>query len=162
MPGMFLLLLEAAVNKWKTLPETVTDLTGRTVIVTGSNVGLGLEAAKRFYAMNPARLILAVRIINKGEEARKAILEAGRRPSPHGDVRDETKVDVWQLDLSSFESVKQFANRCESEMERIDILLENAAVFNPGWSVTKDGWESESVPHSIRRAEVYSSLILPS
>jgi retinol dehydrogenase 12 len=143
MPGMFLLLLEAAVNKWKMLPETVVDLTGRTVIVTGSNVGLGFEAAKRFYDMNPARLILAVRTISKGEEARNAILEAGKKPSPRGSARDETKVEVWLLDLSSFESVKQFANKCEAELERIDILLENAAVVNPAWSMTKDGWESE-------------------
>lgn len=130
-------------NKWRTLPEVVVNLTGRTVIVTGSNVGLGLEAAKRFYEMNPARLILAVRNIEKGEEARKAILEGGKKPSPHGSARDDTKVDVWPLDLSSFESVKQFANKCEAELERIDILLENAAIQNPAWSVTKDGWESE-------------------
>jgi retinol dehydrogenase 12 len=143
MPGLFLLLLEAAVNKWRTLPETVVNLTGRTVIVTGSNVGLGFEAAKRFYEMNPARLILAVRNIEKGEEAKKSILEAGTKPSPHGSTRDDTRVDVWPLDLNSFESVKQFANKCEAELERIDILLENAAVVNPAWSVTKDGWESE-------------------
>jgi NAD(P)-dependent dehydrogenase (short-subunit alcohol dehydrogenase family) len=140
---MFLLLLESAVNKWRTLPETVVDLKGRTVIVTGSNVGLGLEAAKRFYAMNPARLILAVRTVSKGETAKRSILETRIGAPPYGDPRDQTKVDVWQLDLGSFGSVKQFVNKCEAELDRIDILLENAAVVNPGWVVTKDGWESE-------------------
>lgn len=136
------LLLESAFNKWKSLPETVEDLTGRTVIVTGSNVGLGFDAAKRFYAMNPARLIIAVRTLSKGEDAKQKILQT-EKEGPPGSVRNETKVDVWPLDLSSFESVRTFAKKCNQELERIDILLENAAIQNPGWAVTKDEWESE-------------------
>jgi retinol dehydrogenase 12 len=82
MAALLSVILESAVNKWKTLPDTVVDLSGRTVIVTGSNVGLGLEAAKRFYAMNPARLILAVRTISKGEDAMKVIFETGKKEGP--------------------------------------------------------------------------------
>ena len=137
------LLLEAAVNKWKTLPETVVDLTGRTIIVTGSNVGVGFEAAKRFYEMNTARLILAVRNLSKGEDAKQSILQQIKKEAPPGSVRQETQVDVWTLDLSSFESVKSFAKKCDEELERIDVLLANAAVQSPEWTVTKDGWESE-------------------
>jgi retinol dehydrogenase 12 len=143
MAAMFAVLLESAVNKWKTLPDTVMDLRGRTVIVTGSNVGLGFEAAKRFYAMNPARLILAVRTISKGEDAKRVILEAGKKQGPHGNVNGETNIEVWALDLSSFESVRRFAKKCETELERIDILLENAAIQVGNWSVTNDGWETE-------------------
>ena len=141
MAAILSIILESAVNKWKTLPDTVTDLRGRTVIVTGSNVGLGLEAAKRFYAMNPARLILAVRTLSKGEDAKRVILEGGKKVGPHGDVTGETNIEVWALDLSSFESVRKFAKKCEEELERIDILLENAAVQTGDWSVTNDGCE---------------------
>jgi len=141
MAAILSIILESAVNKWKTLPDTVTDLRGRTVIVTGSNVGLGLEAAKRFYAMNPARLILAVRTLSKGEDAKRVILEDGKKVGPHGTVNGETNIDVWALDLSSFESTQQFAKKCETELERIDILLENAAVQTGDWSVTNDGCE---------------------
>jgi len=138
-----MLFLEAALNKWRVLPDVALDLTGRTVIVTGSNVGLGLEAAKRFYAMNPARLILAVRSTSKGETAREAILETGKEHAAHRNTRDEARIDVWPLDLADFASVQRFAKRCETELERIDILLENAAVISPEWSMTKDGWEAE-------------------
>lgn len=48
-----------------------TDLSGKTVVITGANVGLGFEAAKHFASMNPARLILACRSKEKGEKAMK-------------------------------------------------------------------------------------------
>jgi retinol dehydrogenase 12 len=121
-----------------TLPETIKDLTGRTIIVTGSNVGLGLEAAKFFYKMNPARMILAVRTISKGEEAKK-VIEA------QTNTKGTTKVEVWELNMGLFESVKRFAKRCHDELERVDVLLENAAVGRSPWSLTRDGWENSYV-----------------
>lgn len=137
------MMIECNIMKWRTLPETVVDLTGRTVIVTGSNAGLGFESAKRFYAMGPARLILAVRTLSKGENAKKMILEEGKKAGPHGTARGETSIEVWEVDFGSFESVRQFAGRCETELDRIDILVENAGVYNMAWTVTNDGWETE-------------------
>ena len=131
------MVLGTFADKWfRTLPHTVLDLTGRTLIVTGSNVGLGFESAKAFYQMNPARLILAVRSLDKGEAAKKLIVEDtstmdGSKP----------QVDVWQLDMADFASVKTFAQRCYDELDRIDIFLANAGLQNREWVVTKDGWE---------------------
>jgi hypothetical protein len=52
-------------------PKSVlkANLTGKTVVIVGSNTGLGLEAAKHFASMNPGRLILACRNENKGKVA---------------------------------------------------------------------------------------------
>lgn len=67
---------------------------GQTVIITGSNVGLGKEAARHIVALGASKLILAVRNIKAGEEAKK-------------DIENTTQcgksvIEVWQLDLASY------------------------------------------------------------
>ena len=54
---------------WKVEPVVHADLTGKTVVVVGANVGLGFEAAKHFASMNPKRLVLACRSQEKGQAA---------------------------------------------------------------------------------------------
>jgi retinol dehydrogenase-12 len=54
---------------WKVHPVVHVDLTGKTVVVVGANVGLGFEAAKHFASMNPKRLVLACRSQDKGQAA---------------------------------------------------------------------------------------------
>jgi FlaA1/EpsC-like NDP-sugar epimerase len=49
-----------------------TDLSGKTVLITGANTGLGFEAAKHFASMNPAKLIIVCRSQEKGEIASKS------------------------------------------------------------------------------------------
>lgn len=60
-------------------------------------------------------------------------------------IRSKTQhqnVEVWKLDLASIASVKAFAERAEKELERLDILVENAGINTIGWKATEDGWES--------------------
>ncbi|KAI9824166.1 MAG: Nitrogen permease regulator 2 [Phylliscum demangeonii] len=100
------------------LPYPATDLTGQTVCVTGSNTGLGLEAARHFTRCNAERVILAVRSIERGEAAKRSI-EAST---------GKTSVEVWQLDLASYESVKEFAARVDRDLPRLDVMVENAGI----------------------------------
>jgi retinol dehydrogenase-12 len=61
-------------DQWTALPlvsEYKADLAGKTVVVVGANVGLGLEAARHFARMNPGRLIMACRNMEKAEKAVK-------------------------------------------------------------------------------------------
>lgn len=103
-----------------TPPMPKARFDGKTVIVTGSNVGLGLEAARHFGRLGAARVILAVRDLEKGNAAKKAIDQTlGRSPSP---------VVVWRLDLSSYDSVQEFAARVDKELDRVDIVCENAGI----------------------------------
>ena len=92
---------------------------GQTVIVTGGNAGLGREACKYLAKLNTARLIIASRTVSKGEDARKWILQQ---------TASRTNIEVWQLDMSDYESVKSFAERARG-LERLDAVLANAGMW---------------------------------
>lgn len=101
-------------------PEYPTQsCVGKTVCVTGANVGLGKEAARHFVRLGAERVILACRSTEKGEAAKNEI-ESSEKSSG--------VVEVWQLDLSSYESVQQFAKKIDG-LKRLDIMLENAGTY---------------------------------
>jgi NAD(P)-dependent dehydrogenase (short-subunit alcohol dehydrogenase family) len=100
----------------------VPDVTGKTVIVTGSNGGIGFATAKTL-AERGARVVLAVRYSAKGEQAAKAI-------------RGVT--EVRKLDLASLDSVRSFASAWNGS---IDILINNAGISAPTLGRTADGFE---------------------
>ena len=108
-----------------------TSAEGQTVIVTGSNTGLGKEAACHFARLGAAKLILAVRNTTAGDEAKNYIDSTTEC--------DPSIVEVWQLDLGSYDSVKAFAERANN-LKRLDILLENAGVAGDKWH-TSNGHE---------------------
>ncbi|KAF7356328.1 hypothetical protein MVEN_00965100 [Mycena venus] len=112
--------------------DTKADLTGRTYLVTGSNTGLGLALAIHLARLNPAQLILVVRDLKKGEAAKQTIVaETGYKGS----------IEVWELDMASFESVKKFAERANTSLKRLDGAVLNAGINSVKWAVTADGWE---------------------
>ncbi|KAK4238804.1 hypothetical protein C8A03DRAFT_33128 [Achaetomium macrosporum] len=94
---------------------------GKAYIVTGANTGLGFEAAKHLASLGAAKVILAVRNPVTGGAAKVEIDEAAG-------TADTKVVEVWPLDLSSYDSVRAFAKRAATELERIDALIENAAL----------------------------------
>lgn len=110
------------------LPYPTTDFSRQTIIVTGSNTGLGLEAARHFARLNAEKVILAVRNVEKGDQAKESIEQSTGR---------QGVVEVWQLDLSSYESTKQFAKKAET-LKRLDAVVENAGVARDQYSVEED------------------------
>ncbi|KAL8290473.1 hypothetical protein RQP46_002731 [Phenoliferia psychrophenolica] len=133
---------------------TKYDLAGRVIIVTGSNVGLGLEAARHFATMRPLKLILAVRSVGKGEAAKRSIVES---TGCSGD-----SVEVWELDMANFESVRKFARRAQEDLGRLDILLANAGLAppSPEWTSTQDGFEITLEVNAINTG-LLALLLLP-
>lgn len=110
----------------KPIPPTRvdTDLTGRTIIVTGASAGLGYEASLQFLRLKVTTIILAVRNLEKGKRARDAMLADNdvQRLNPNADIR------VMRLDLVDFQSVVDFADRVLKEVQSLDVLLLNAGI----------------------------------
>ncbi|KAH9478463.1 Short chain dehydrogenase sol3 [Psilocybe cubensis] len=139
-------------DQWSTVaPVVKVDLTGKTIIVTGANSGIGLETAKHFARMSPGRLIITCRNKEKGEEAVKQIIQATGYAS----------VEAWILDLVDFRSVKSFAERYEQEGGRLDIIIQNAAVAYPGQAqYTEDGWELSTKVNNLSTS-LLTLLLIP-
>lgn len=113
---------------WKT--KDIPDQSGRVAIVTGANTGIGFEAA-RALAEKGAEVILACRNASKAEAA-VARLRA--------DVPD-AKVRFESLDLSDLDHVRSFSERIHGELDRLDLLINNAGVMVPPESQTAQGFE---------------------
>ena len=93
----------------------------RTFIVTGANTGLGFEASKHLVAAGAAKVIMGVRNVSSGEQARAKI---------EADLGITGVAEVWPIDLGSYASVKAFATKATIELGRVDALIENAGVFD--------------------------------
>ncbi len=115
-----------------TLPKPTKDFSGQTIIVTGSNTGLGLEAARSLSRLNATLIILAVRNRVKGEAAKQSILASTGRA--------DTSIEVWDLDMQSYDSIKAFCVKAD-ELPRLDAVLANAGITTKHFKIVA-GYES--------------------
>src|SRR5229473_443347 len=100
----------------------IPDMTGRSVVVTGANSGIGRAAASALAGAG-ARVVLAVRDTTKGQDA------AATMPG---------ETDVRRLDLASLTSIREFASDWEGDL---DLLINNAGVMAPPLTRTAEGFE---------------------
>ena len=108
----------------------IPDLTGKVIIVTGANSGIGYEAAKEF-TRKGAQTILACRNMEKAQAALNQI---------QAEMPD-TQAEIMQLDLANLESVRQFAEQFKAKYKRLDVLLNNAGIMMVPYGTTQDGFE---------------------
>ncbi|XP_032342708.1 WW domain-containing oxidoreductase isoform X2 [Camelus ferus] len=107
------------------------DFSGKVVVVTGANSGIGFETAKSF-ALHGAHVILACRNMTRANEAVSRILGEWHK----------AKVEAMTLDLAVLRSVQHFAQAFKAKNVSLHVLVCNAAVFALPWSLTKDGLET--------------------
>jgi NAD(P)-dependent dehydrogenase (short-subunit alcohol dehydrogenase family) len=122
---------------------TAADLpsfSGRTVIVTGANSGLGLITARELARVG-AKTILAVRNTTKGEQAAATMT---------GDV------EVRKLDLQDLSSVRAFADGVDGA----DVLINNAGIMAVPYTQTVDGFESQIGTNHLGHFAL-TNLLLP-
>ncbi len=127
----------------------VPDQHGRHAIVTGANSGLGLEIARRLAGAG-AEVVLAVRDIAKGEEARRAI--AADHPG--------ASLTVAELDVASLASVARFAGEMIAASRPVDLLINNAGIMAvPHRHLTPDGFELQFATNYLGAFALTSRLL---
>ncbi|MEP6895426.1 MAG: oxidoreductase [Chloroflexota bacterium] len=117
-------------KRWKQID--IPDQNGKVVMVTGGNSGIGYEAGLALAGKN-AQVILAVRDMDKGEEAARVI----RKRYP------QAQVTVMELDLADLKSVRTFAQNFLAQYKKLDILINNAGVMAIPKRKTADGFDMQ-------------------
>ena len=117
-------------QKWSI--QNMESLNGRVVIVTGANSGLGYHTSKAL-ALQGARLIMACRNLEKGEEARNLIMQE----------KPEHKPELWMLDLASLDAVRAFSSKFKANFKHLDLLINNAGLMAIPYARTADGFEMQ-------------------
>jgi NAD(P)-dependent dehydrogenase (short-subunit alcohol dehydrogenase family) len=117
-------------DNWTT--QNIPDLTGKVIIVTGANTGIGYEAAKEF-ARKGAHTILACRSMEKAQAAFDQI---------HSEIPDAS-LEIIKLDLASLDSVRTFADAFKAKYNQLDVLVNNAGIMWVEYGKTVDGFESQ-------------------
>lgn len=136
---------------FKSLPYPTGSYSGKTIIITGSNVGLGKEAARHFVRMGASKLILAVRSLEKGYDAQVDI------ESTTGCKKGV--IEVYELDMASYASVQRFAERVNTQLERVDIFLANAGIAPAKYKTAEENESSITV--NVVSTFLLAALVMP-
>ncbi|WDK18664.1 retinol dehydrogenase 12 [Colletotrichum graminicola] len=134
--------------------QTYPDVVGKVALVTGANSGIGLEACRQLVSLGLSHLIMAVRSLEKGHAAAKQVELLV--PSGH-----TTKIDVWQLDMDSYESILGFVQCCSSELARLDIAILNAGLSSQKFSILATTGHEPTVQVNHISTSLLAILLLP-
>ncbi|CAN1178419.1 Short-chain dehydrogenase TIC 32, chloroplastic [Linum perenne] len=123
---------ESGFSARSTAEQVTSGINGAslTAIVTGASSGIGLETT-RVLALRGVHVVMAVRNVDAGYEARRSIME---------DI-PLAKLDVMKLDLSSLASVRKFASDFASKGLPLNILINNAGIMACPFSLSQDNVE---------------------
>ena len=146
-------MLQTLRGQISTPPVPQADLAGRTILVTGANSGLGLDATKLLARLRCSTIVVACRSASKGEKAKESLLQsvsASNNPPP--------SVVVFELELTSFSSVVAFSERCK-DLPRLDAAILNAGVDPDEFSLA-EGYET-TITVNVISTFLLATLLVP-
>ncbi|KAK1810957.1 hypothetical protein LTR12_014673 [Friedmanniomyces endolithicus] len=150
------MLFETIQAKRNPPADTKPSFANKTVLVTGANTGVGFEAALKFVQQGAERVILGVRSLKKGEDARARIQNAvGPQKG-----QEATTIEVWELDMLSYPSIQAFASRADKEIQHLDYAILNAGVVSASYAPSDYGWEKTLQVNTLSTT-LLALLLLP-
>jgi retinol dehydrogenase 12 len=119
------------------------------ILVTGATSGIGKATVEELVKV-ATTLILPVRTIAKGEELRRELQL----------INTNCQIDIYSLQLNSLESVKNFAKIVLGKYPAIDVLINNAGIFNSSRIMTEDNIE-ETFQVNVLSQFILNNMLLP-
>lgn len=107
------------------------EMTGKTIVVTGANAGIGRETALALAKLD-ATIIMLCRDRDRGEAAQRDIKQKS----------GNSNIDLMICDLASQRAIRQFVNEFSQRHDRLDVLVNNAGVLVREHTLNEDGIES--------------------
>lgn len=129
--------------------KEIPDLSGKVVLVTGGNAGIGAGFVKALAAHNPATIYLCCRRPDSGQ----AVIDEIHK------THAKATIQLLTLDLNSFGSVKRCAEDFNSKADRLDLLFLNAGVSCTPPGTTEDGYENQFGINHVGHGESSSPTI---
>jgi NAD(P)-dependent dehydrogenase (short-subunit alcohol dehydrogenase family) len=129
--------------------HTAASQNGRLAIVTGANIGLGFDTALAL-AGKGCTVVLACRNMEKARKARLEILKS----------YPKARIECLSLDLSSQKSVRAFVATFTEKYDKLDLLINNAGIMMPPFSLSEDGFESQLAANYLGHFAL-TGLLLP-
>jgi NAD(P)-dependent dehydrogenase (short-subunit alcohol dehydrogenase family) len=138
-------------QKWISPPKDVKEsYAGRNIIVTGATSGIGLEAVVKFAALGASKVIIAARNLKKADEVKQNI---------EARIGSKGQLEVWQLDMDSYDSIVAFAERA-NKLDHLDVAVLNAGLRKSNFGKLKYGWEEDLQVNTISTV-LLAILLLP-
>ncbi|QSZ28793.1 hypothetical protein DSL72_003298 [Monilinia vaccinii-corymbosi] len=133
-------------------PFELEALTGRTALIAGATSGAGLQLAK-ILAAPCARLIITARDPQRGQQAVEDILK-----SLPNDTSKKPQIDVWPLEMESFQSIRDFTERLLL-LPSLDIAVLNAGVWHLRFARSVDSFETHLQVNYLASCALSLSLL---
>ncbi|QKX54344.1 uncharacterized protein TRUGW13939_01430 [Talaromyces rugulosus] len=134
--------------RWFT-EKDVPDLSGKVVLVTGGNRGLGKEVVLAIAKKNPQQIFMTVRNLKRSQAA----VEDIKSHAPGA------KITLLQCDLSSLATVRKAAEEFRSQASRLDIVICSAGVMTVPPSLSEDGYEIQFGTNHLGHALLVKSVL---
>ncbi|KAL2219392.1 putative short-chain dehydrogenase/reductase family protein [Thermoascus aurantiacus ATCC 26904] len=144
----FIRLINARLNP---PADPTASFEGKTVLITGATSGLGFDAAVKFLNLGVSTLIIGSRSLERGNQTKAELEKRTNRPGA---------VQVRHLDMNTFKSVIEFAERVKREIPRLDVALLDAGLTHRAYTVSPEGFEETLQVNALSTA-LLALLLLP-
>lgn len=136
-------------KNWTT--KNIPSQMGKIVVITGANSGVGFATTEAL-ARKGAKVVMAVRNLEKGKEAKNEIL----KETP------KAQLDLIKLDLADLNSVEKFSSEFHQSYNQLDVLINNAGIYKSKREETAQGFEAHFgvnyLAHFVLTLKLLSSL----